>query len=123
MIRPGKEAQQVPEGLPVQEVSDIAYRLLREKGEPLPTRQLLDLVWQEFAPDQQASPTRLAQVLTAINLDSRLAPVGQGQWGLREWAMKQKGSRASRAEKRTPTVPEASEDDIMEMDEPDENWD
>lgn len=68
--------------------TDVAYQILREKKEPMHYRELIIAVLERMGQDTAISGTKLAQIHTEINLDSRLDFLGKGMWGLLAWAPK-----------------------------------
>lgn len=69
---------------------DVAFKILREVGEPLYFKDLIAKVLA-LKPRQTASTARaMADIHTQINLDSRFSYLGSGRWGLHQW---KKGSR------------------------------
>lgn len=63
--------------------TDIAFALLQGNGRPMHYRELIEEVLQRLS--VEAEPGRISSVLTQINLDTRFAYVGQGEWGLKAW--------------------------------------
>lgn len=68
--------------------ADVAYQILREQKQPLHYRELIMATLERMGLDTNISGTRLAQIHTEINLDSRFAFLGKGMWGLQLWAPK-----------------------------------
>lgn len=68
--------------------TDVAYQILRERKEPMHYRDLITAVLERMGQDTAISGTRLAQIHTEINLDSRFNFLGRGMWGLQAWAPK-----------------------------------
>jgi DNA-directed RNA polymerase delta subunit len=64
---------------------DIAYKILKAKGEALNFRELMQLVFS-IKNSSMDNPQLLAAVHTQLNLDNRFSFFGQGNWGLREWS-------------------------------------
>ncbi|MHB1653195.1 MAG: DNA-directed RNA polymerase subunit delta [Desulfitobacteriaceae bacterium] len=75
--------------------TDSAFELLQTSGHPMHYRELIEAVLHrlELTPD----PEQISAVLTQINLDTRFAYSGQGEWGLKVWV-------PSRGTKRLPTI-------------------
>ncbi len=63
---------------------EIAYRLLKMGGQSQNFRELAQDVF-EIKGIKDKTPQQMAAFHTQINLDSRFASLGQGNWGLREW--------------------------------------
>lgn len=79
--------------------TDIAHWILRQGGEPLYFRDLIeDVIEKKQRPVQSLSKT-IAEVYTLINMDSRFHHMGRGMWGLLEW-VPQETKRSSAASKR-----------------------
>ena len=75
--------------------ADIAFELLQGHGRPWHYQELIEAVLRRI--DQAADARQISSVLTQINLDTRFAYIGQGEWGLRAW-VPTKGAR------RLPTI-------------------
>ncbi|HAA89183.1 MAG: DNA-directed RNA polymerase, delta subunit [Thermoanaerobacterales bacterium 50_218] len=76
-----------------EEILDFVYQLLKNNGHPLHYSVLMEEVWSRFPlPEGKDLVEAKTMFYTWINLDSRFAYMGQGQWGLRTWTP-QKGSR------------------------------
>lgn len=75
--------------------TDIAYEILSAYGRPISYYELIKevLTRQGFPLD----PARISSVLTQINLDTRFAYVGKGEWGLKVWV-------PTRGSRRLPTI-------------------
>lgn len=63
---------------------DLAYRILKEKGQPMYYRTLIEEVFAVKSPNGDLI-LAIAAVHTQINLDTRFIYLGQGQWGLKSW--------------------------------------
>jgi len=63
---------------------DLAFRILKEKGQPMYYRNLIEEVF-EIKPYSGDQVLAIAAVHTQINLDTRFIYLGQGQWGLKSW--------------------------------------
>lgn len=64
---------------------DIAYAVLKEKGEHLTLRQLMDEVRKLNGVTVRAMADNLHRVNTDINIDGRFLSIDDIRWGLREW--------------------------------------
>ncbi|MHB8126320.1 MAG: DNA-directed RNA polymerase subunit delta [Desulfitobacteriaceae bacterium] len=62
---------------------DIAFELLQAQGSPKNYHDLIVEVLQSL--DMPIDATRISSVLTQINLDTRFAYAGQGEWSLKAW--------------------------------------
>lgn len=65
---------------------NFIYRMLKEKGQPLHYTVLLDEVIARFFGNEEDVIRTKARFYTWLNLDPRFASMGQGYWGLRQWA-------------------------------------
>ncbi|KLU59189.1 DNA-directed RNA polymerase subunit delta [Peptococcaceae bacterium CEB3] len=75
--------------------TDIAFELLKTHGRPMNYRDLIGLILQKKELPQ--SPEQVSAVLTQINLDTRFAYAGSGEWGLKVWL-------PTRTSKRMPSI-------------------
>lgn len=73
---------------------DVAYQILREQKAPMHYRDLIAAVLERMGQDTAISGSRLAQIHTEINLDSRFDFLGKGMWGLQAWAPKPAARRS-----------------------------
>jgi DNA-directed RNA polymerase delta subunit len=73
---------------------EIAYRIVKERGTPIPTRELLEKVLDALGFGGEERQERMAEVYTAIALDNRLVAV-EREWVLRDWAPKPKTPRGA----------------------------
>lgn len=74
---------------------DVAYEILKNGGESLDYRELLDKVVaaKEIVSDDLAKA--MSRIYTEINLDPRFVYVGAGSWGLKEWLPRAQVARSS----------------------------
>ncbi|MGE5560165.1 MAG: DNA-directed RNA polymerase subunit delta [Chloroflexota bacterium] len=77
-------------------VAEIAFRILSKHGTPMEWSELLDAVAAIKKPgaEQNDGIRARAGMYTEINLDNRFNYVGDGLWGLRDWAPKGAATRA-----------------------------
>lgn len=75
--------------------TDIAYELLQSNGRPMHYRELIEEVLHRI--ESPVEPGLISSVLTQINLDTRFAYAGQGEWGLKVWV-------PARGSKRMPSI-------------------
>lgn len=75
--------------------TDIALELLQASGRPMYFRDLVEGVLSRL--NRNVDPQHIAAVLTQINMDTRFAFVGQGEWGLKAWV-------PARGTKRMPAI-------------------
>ncbi len=70
---------------PKQSEVEIAYQILKANGQGINFRELMHQVCsiKGISPD---NPQLMASVHTQINMDNRFSFLGQGNWGLKEWA-------------------------------------
>jgi len=65
--------------------ADVAYALMRKEARAMLGRDLIDAVIKILEMDPEDSLVK-ARVYTSINLDPRLAFLGKGIWGIRDWS-------------------------------------
>ena len=70
---------------PKLEPADVAYTIVKERGQPIGTRDLIQLVMEQLDEAPQELGRFMAEIHTAISLDNRFITVVKGSWGLREW--------------------------------------
>lgn len=63
--------------------TDIAFEILRAEGSPRNYHDLIVKVLNRL--NLTIDAEQISSVLTQINLDTRFAYAGQGEWGLRVW--------------------------------------
>lgn len=73
------------EQLAEESMIDIAYAVLKETGEHLTLRQLMDEVRKLNGVTVRAMADKLPRVNTDINIDGRFLSIDDIRWGLREW--------------------------------------
>nr|WP_232333935.1 DNA-directed RNA polymerase subunit delta [Thermoactinomyces intermedius] len=64
---------------------DLAYDLLKKKGEAMLYRDIMDEVSSMKGFTKEEAEHYIAQLYTEINIDGRFVCVGRNLWGLREW--------------------------------------
>lgn len=64
---------------------NLAYEVLKENGEHLTLRQIIDEVRKLNGMTVRGSTEKLPQFNTDINIDGRFLAVDDTRWGLREW--------------------------------------
>lgn len=67
------------------DIPDLAHAILKEGGEPLYYRELIDRVLAVQPLQGKDIEHVMAGIHTELNLDRRFVHVGKGVWGLREW--------------------------------------
>lgn len=72
--------------------ADIAYQILRQAGNPIHFRDLINQVLTEKGGPVYSRGHAMAEVHTQINIDSRFLHMGKGSWGLTEWAPQRGGT-------------------------------
>lgn len=65
-------------------VGDIAYRILKSKGEPVYFRDLIGQVLSVTSIHGNDLGHQMSAVHTELNLDNRFVFLGKGMWALRE---------------------------------------
>jgi DNA-directed RNA polymerase subunit delta len=63
--------------------TDIAFEILQAEGSPQNYHDLIVKVLNRL--DLPINAEQISSVLTQINLDTRFAYAGQGEWGLKVW--------------------------------------
>lgn len=123
-VQEAVQQQDTKQSLPV---ADIAYRILKERREPMKYKDLVEQVLEHrgVRPGQNLAKIK-ARIHTEINIDSRFVNQGSGLCGLREWTVKPQsykvlevpaGGRSNlgeRLRKELSAVTEAEEDDYEE---------
>ena len=70
-------------------VPELVYSLLKDGGGPMHHKDITDRIIEILSLSPVEVDTRfVARLHTEINLDNRFYHMGQGMWGLREWAPK-----------------------------------
>lgn len=106
-------------GLTVAEQSmvDIAYELLKEKGEPMLYADIMEQVASKKGFTQSETEELIAQLYTEVNIDGRFVCVGRNLWGLKSWFPIDQSSDSA-------VAANVKEDDLaQELDEMDEDLD
>lgn len=75
--------------------ADIALELLQAHGRPMHYQDLIGAVLGRL--ERVIDARQISSVLTQINLDTRFAYIGQGEWGLKAWV-------PARGARRLPTI-------------------
>jgi len=73
---------------PDMSVTDLAYFILKNRGQAIHFKELISEIMRVKAISQENPGRLIAQMHTEINLDSRFLHHGSGEWGLREWQPK-----------------------------------
>jgi DNA-directed RNA polymerase subunit delta len=73
-------------------IINYVYDLLKKNKEPLHYSVLMDKVASEFFVAEANPIQAKAKFYTWLNLDTRFVNLGQGRWGLRNWAPQKKTS-------------------------------
>lgn len=73
---------------PDMSVTDLAYFILKNRGQAIHFKELITEIMRVKAISQENPGRLIAQMHTEINLDSRFLHQGSGEWGLREWQPK-----------------------------------
>ncbi len=69
---------------PDMSVGDIAYQILKVKGEPIYFRELIGQVLSVKPVNGRDLGHQMALVHTELNLDNRFVHIGSGMWFLRD---------------------------------------
>lgn len=73
-------------GVMAMQVTDAAYDVLKEHGQPMEVQDLLDETLRKLGQDREAR--QVARIYTDINLDVRFQYRGNSMWGLKDWLPK-----------------------------------
>lgn len=65
---------------------DIAYQILRQSGQAMYFRELINQVIDIKAKPIHSLSHAISEIHTQINMDSRFAHMGKGMWGLADWS-------------------------------------
>ncbi|ABZ83508.1 DNA-directed RNA polymerase delta subunit, putative [Heliomicrobium modesticaldum Ice1] len=76
---------------------DVLFQLLKEKGENTHFRDLIVQALARIGYEDPEDPKSIAAVYTQMNLDMRFVHIGNGFWGLRNWA-------PAKSARRIPTI-------------------
>lgn len=109
------------EQLAEESLIDIAYVVLKEHGEHLTLRQLMDEVRKLNGITVRTMADKLPRVNTDINIDGRFLAIDDIRWGLREWYPVDQLEAESAPVVRARRKNDASEDDEEEDFEVDED--
>ncbi|SMO67690.1 DNA-directed RNA polymerase subunit delta [Melghirimyces algeriensis] len=110
----------------IQETSmvELAYFLLKEKGEPVLYRNLMEEVAKLKGFSEEEKNRLIAQLYTEINIDGRFICVGKSLWGLKRWySMDQSTDSAVAQNVKDDESDEELEDNFPSEDETDEDQD
>lgn len=64
---------------------ELAYEILKAKGEPLYFRELMREVQALRGMSEEEAMEVIARLYTEINIDGRFVCIGQNVWGLKRW--------------------------------------
>lgn len=64
---------------------DLAFELLKSKGEPMLYRDIMEQVAEQKGFKKADIERYIAQLYTEINIDGRFICVGRSLWGLKAW--------------------------------------
>lgn len=79
----------LPNGLrPDMLVTDLAYVLLKNRGQAMHYKELISEIIAIKGLKQENAVRLISQILTEIGMDSRFVHQGGGEWGLRDWHIK-----------------------------------
>lgn len=108
------------EQLAEESMIDIAYAVLKENGEHLTLRQLMDEVRKLNGVTVRAMAEKLPRVNTDINIDGRFLSIDDIRWGLREWYPVDQLEAESAPVVRTRKKKKSDEEDYDEEDDMDD---
>ncbi len=74
--------------------TDVAFDILKAKGQPIEVHDLLDEILDRLGQDRE--PRRVSQIYTELNMDIRFQYRGNTEWGLKEWASHGSGKASMR---------------------------
>jgi DNA-directed RNA polymerase subunit delta len=74
-----------PEEIRETAMVDLAFHILKEKGEPMQYRNIMEEVARLKGFSDEEIQHYIAQLYTEINIDGRFVCVGKGTWGLKSW--------------------------------------
>ncbi len=74
--------------------TDVAFDILKAKGQPIEVHDLLDEILDRLGQDRE--PRRVSQIYTELNMDIRFQYRGNTEWGLKEWASHGSGKSSVR---------------------------
>lgn len=92
---------------------DIAYDLLKNKGEAMMFTEIMKQVAQQKGFSQSETEKLIAQLFTEINIDGRFVCVGRNLWGLKHWFPVEQSSDSA-------VAANVKEDDYLDEEEFDE---
>lgn len=97
---------------------DLAYDLLKSKGEPMIYRDIMDEIAKMKGFTEEEINQYIAQLYTEVNIDGRFICVGRSLWGLREWyPTEQATDSAVAANVKDDYLEDEIEDDLYEDEE------
>ncbi len=109
------------EQLAEESIIDIAYAVLKETGEHLTLRQLMDEVRKLNGVTVRGMADKLPRVNTDINIDGRFLAIDDIRWGLREWypvdQLEAESAPVVRARRKDKSSDDEDDDDEDEVDE------
>lgn len=117
-------------------ITEIAYRLLKNAGQPQHYRDLFAEVLKIKGWENENAARLMAKIHTEVNMDARFWYKGNGVWGLREWGPRPTGTKVININsggyrpRRGFRFPEDEENDLEDQDvvrgeeeEEPEDWD
>lgn len=105
---------------PDMSVTDLAYFILKNRGQTLHFKELIAEIMRIKAIGPENPGRLIAQMHTEINLDSRFLHQGSGEWGLREW--QPKSAKVVRLRPETPAAPATRRSGLRGDEEEDEDF-
>ncbi|GGA46084.1 DNA-directed RNA polymerase subunit delta [Kroppenstedtia guangzhouensis] len=98
---------------------DIAYHILREKGEPMLYREIMGEVAGLKGFSEEETRSLIAQLYTEINIDGRFICVGKSLWGLKRWYPTEQATDAAVAQNVKEDDSDELEEDPFDEEDPD----
>lgn len=95
---------------------DLAFYILKEKGEPILYRELMEEIVKLKGFSEEEKAFYIAQLFTEINIDGRFVCVGKSLWGLKSWYPMEQTTDSAVAQNVKDDEGEENEDFFVEED-------
>lgn len=105
---------------PDMSVTDLAFVILKNRGQSLHFKELISEIMRVKAMNQENPGRLIAQMHTEINLDSRFLHQGSGEWGLKEW--QPKNSKVVKIRPEAPAAPSRNRPELRANDDDEEGY-
>lgn len=117
----GQLAEQLsPDEIRETAMVDLAFHILKEKGEPILYRNLMQEVAELKGFTEEEVQHYIAQLYTEMNIDGRFICVGKSLWGLRGWYPTEQATDSAVAQNvKDDYSDELDEEDLFEGEEED----